>query len=241
MQIVRMITGFLAGAWGLMAAAAPAVAADLDVVIDRYDDSIEVYFTTRADRLVQTFALDPRHLTDAEGRVHFSELRSGTWDIGDALISEAPSSIDGTPITMEAMSLMVHPLDEALPMTTPFEAMTAVGVCTAEDPLTPPGLADLQGYVGFIAYVDDSHGALTIDLPQTGVGVTEVSIRDFVGGEPAGEYALTVSDGGAIVVPAAAQPPVVGLAWVLFGGFGALAASAMIWARRRQPPEALGT
>lgn len=209
-----------------------AAAADLDIVVDRQSDSIEFFMSTRADRFVSIFDFSPELLAGRTDTVDFAPFREGTWDIGDALLSKAPAALDGSPIVFEAMSLMVHPLDLAFPIPTPLDALLAISVCAVEPPEEPPTLEELQGYVGFIAYVEDTKGVLTLQLPKTGRAPLRVSIREFKDGVPRGHYEVTVPDGGIVEMSDTFWRSFL-LVWILpvLGGIAA-GGGVLLWRRR---------
>ncbi|MEM9061536.1 MAG: hypothetical protein AAGD13_13830 [Pseudomonadota bacterium] len=208
-------------------------AAELELLLDRQDGSIELYAAARADTLLDAFGLPHARLTNDQGFVHFADLREGTFDIGDELIARTGATLDGAKIPFEALSLMVHPIALALPITTPLEALIAVGVCSVDDPATPPGLADLQGYVGFIAYVENTAGAITLDLPETGLGPVDVTIREFRDGTEIGRHEMAVGSDGVIRIPAEKRRVPL-FAWILVGLGGTLVGRRLVQ-QNRQP------
>ncbi|MEM9783638.1 MAG: hypothetical protein AAF899_14330 [Pseudomonadota bacterium] len=219
-------------------AAVPAGAADLQIVVDRRGETIELYIATRADRFVSTFALPAEELTDAAGTVDFDALRLGTWDIGDVMFDRVVTTLDATPVDFEAMSLMVHPIADALLMSTPLEGIIAIGVCSVETPATQPTLDALQGYAGYIAYVDDSDGVLALQLPATGRGALDVSIADFEDQRLIDRYTLTVADGEGIVIPGTqpAQAVLAAIANPMMFVLGGLALGSAMVVRARKSP-----
>ncbi len=233
-SVTRVLAQFVAAL--VVSANAVAAAAELDIVVDRQSDSIEFFMSTRADNFVSIFDFPPELLEGRTGTVDFTPLREGTWDIGDALLSKAPAALDGAPIVFEAMSLMVHPLDLAFPIPTPFDALLAISVCAVEAPETPPTLEELQGYVGFIAYVEDTEGLLTLQLPKTGRGPLHVSVREFRDGVARGHYEVTVPDGGIVEMSDTFWPPLL-VVWILLALSGSAAASgALFWWWRSTRP-----
>ncbi len=237
-RVARRGLGLVAGA--LLMSIAAAAAADLEILVDRYPDRLELFLSTRADNLVRVFGLPPEGLADASGTVDFASLRNGTWEIGDALLSKVPAALDGAPVAFEAMSLMVHPVNSPLSVDTPFDALLALSVCSAEEPERPLTLAELQGYVGYVAYVADAGGALTLRLPKTGRGDLRIAVREFGAGQASGRYELTVPDGGLVEITDRLQPHSA-IAWILFMiGSGLTAGGTLLWsrhARARPSPE----
>ena len=212
--------------------ASTAAAADLEILVDRNPERLELFLSTRAENFVPIFGLPPERLTDENGIVDFPSLRNGTWEIGDALLRGVPAALDGAAVAFEAMSLMVHPLDRPLPVETPFDALLALNVCSVEEPTTPLTLAELQGYVGYIAYVEDAGGALTLRLPKTGRGDLHIAVREFRAGRASGRYELTVPDGGIVKIAGRPQP-YSALAWIfLVIGSGLTAGATLLWSRR---------
>lgn len=206
-------------------------AADLEILVDRNPDRLELFLSTRADNFLPIFGLPPERLADETGIVDFASLRNGTWEIGDALLGAVPAALDGAPLAFEAMSLMVHPSDRPLPIETPFDALLALNVCSVEEPERPLTLAELQGYVGYIAYVEDAGGALTLRLPKTRRGDLHITVREFRAGRASGRYELTVPDGGIVKIGGRPQP-YSALAWIfLVIGSGLTAGGALLWTR----------
>lgn len=173
----------------------------LQFVIDRADDYVELYFSAPAETVVDVFGLPPRSLVEADGSVDFDRLRLGTADIGDELFSRVRSSIDGTDVTFEAMSLMVHPIEDKLPLSNPIEGIIAIGVCTTENSETPVGLSQLQAYSGFIASTQNDDGTISVQLPNGGKKVLTVLVRDHTDGRLQREYVTTISADGTLVFP----------------------------------------
>lgn len=190
----------------LIAPQAVAQEPDIEIVVDRHNDSVELFVAARADTLLSAFDLSPQRLTETDGTVEFSKLREGTWDTGDDLFAKSDFALDGAPLVFESMSMMVHPIDLRLPMTTPLEALISVGVCSVDAPDQRPSLDQLHGYSGYIAYTDNGSGALRIDLPSTGRESLVVTVRDFDRGLFLAEYRHVLGDGESLLIPAAPTP-----------------------------------
>lgn len=223
-----MLTGLVAG---VMLSAGSAVAETMELVIDRQEGQLEIFFGTRADNFVSVFGLNPDALENEQGVVEFAPLREGTYEIGDDLIAGTDARIGGAPVPFESTSLMVHPLDDALLMRTPFEAVMATAVCLVDDPDAAMSLEELQGYVGFVAFVDNPYDPLTLVLPQTGRGDVTLAVRDFIDGEWVESYEMVVADGGTIAIPAASKTEF-NVAWMLLL-LGVFAAGSTVYLARR--------
>lgn len=215
-----------------MLAAEVAVAADLDIVVDRGPRTVEIFIATRGDNFVTAFGLPAERLEDRPGEVKFGPLRQGTWDLGDELLSQVDIRLDGAPVSFEAMSLMVHPLDDALPMSTPIEGHMAVAVCSVEPPADPLALSEVQGYAGYIAFVEGSMGELTLQLPETGRGALRVSVRDFVDQEGERVDEVVVSDGGTVTIAARGAAEGSLLKFLMGGFVGLVGVGAVLRASR---------
>lgn len=173
----------------------------MTLVIDRSDTYVEVFLSLKAQALDAVFTLPPSALADDTGAVIFDSIREdGSFDIGDEMFARVSARIGAESAEFEAMSLMLHPLEAPLRLDTPLDGLIAIEVCTVPAEELPGTLHDLQAYAGFIAYTDNTHGALRLDLPKTGRGDLEVEIRDFSGGERVGTRTVVVTDGGSILM-----------------------------------------
>ncbi|NRB01251.1 MAG: hypothetical protein HRU32_15820 [Rhodobacteraceae bacterium] len=208
MKMVRaaQTTAYASAVVATFCGVTPVIAGDVDVVVQRTDRAIEVYFAMPANTLVTAFGLDPAHLARPDGTVPFDELRLGTWDIGDAALEDVETMVGGAPAVFEAMSLMAHPANAALPMMTPLEAMISIEVCSIPTPEVPLTLDDLRVYVGYIAYVDDPTARLTFELPSDINQDLSVDIRDFTAHAPNAAYVDTASRGDPISIAAVSEP-----------------------------------
>ncbi|MEO1538477.1 MAG: hypothetical protein AAFR73_12185 [Pseudomonadota bacterium] len=187
----------------LMFAAAGGAAAQPDgvsVVVHRGGASVEVYFSLPADMLVSVFGMPRHELEGPDGRVDFDALRMGTWDIGDAAFRQVGARIGGQVASFEALSLMVHPKNSLLPLSTPIEGMISIAVCAAPTPRAAPALSDLQAYVGYIAYTDRPQAPIMLDLPETGRAAFTAQILDYTSFELRATSEVVVSDGGLMLL-----------------------------------------
>lgn len=167
---------------GYLATALPAMAEpDLRLVVNRLDDSVEIYAALRADAMPNILQADPAGLAAPDGRVYYGELRtSGTFEFGDTMVDRVGFSAGGLATEIEAMSVMVHPEANFLPFETPIDGVIAMSVCTVPDPEVPPQISELRLYSGFIAYPVNGFDALSLDLPHD--KTIEVELVSFVDG-----------------------------------------------------------
>ncbi|MEL6700973.1 MAG: hypothetical protein AAFO58_04740, partial [Pseudomonadota bacterium] len=163
---------------------------DLSLIIDRRETSIEVFARIPAAILRPVFATDPAGLAGPDGRVWFGALReTGTFDFGDAMISEVAFKADGAKAPFEAMSVMVHPADNTLSFDDPIDGNIAMSVCGVADPVIPPTIDELTLYAGFISYPVTADAALTLDLPNT--RPVHVAVRQFMEGKETAQDRFT--------------------------------------------------
>lgn len=157
----------------------PMPAMSLDIIVDRRGDSIELFFSLPAADAQTSLGTDLSQIKGLTTGVDYTVLQQGTWNQGEALFANLRAQTAGKPQPFEAMSMMVHPIDTALPFRDPHEAMTAISVCGVEIPDIPPPLGDMHVYAGFIAYPVDSSQNLTLNLGNT-VEIP-VTVLDFNG------------------------------------------------------------
>lgn len=225
----------------LLLAPLTAAAERMTMIIERGPETVEVFFGLPADQMLTVFSLPPERLEDETGSVAFEPLRLGTWEIGDELFAPVEARIGGGIANFEAMSLMVHPEDQKLPLYDAFDGLMAIAVCSVEPPENPT-LRTLYSYVGFIDYPDDPYQPISFTFPNTGRDMLEVEIRDFRGGTLMSERLITLEDGGAITLEAVRPPmprwiviALVAGATLTVTGAGAFFAK-RIWDRRNLAP-----
>lgn len=218
-----------------VALSTPAAAEDIEIVIDRGADSVEVYMAMNAATMTNAFGLPPTLLADEHGLVDIEPLRQGTWQIGDALLANVETRLDDAPAVFEAMSLMVHPADSPLPLDTPIDGMVAIAVCTVPTPETHPGLSELRAYVGFIAYPVDPEQIVSFSLPESGRQPLDITVRDFKNGQLVASSTHKVADGGTLtIVTAGAAASWLGFVALAGLGVTGLGASVALLRYRRR-------
>ena len=167
----------------LIASPRSLTAQDLTILVGRMDNATELYLMARADIIFEVFDTSPKILTGSHDKVNLSALSNGTFEAADVLMSNAEVQIGDYDAGFEAMSLMVHPLDQPLPMTTPLEALTAIGVCSAlpAERLVIP-LQELRAYVGYFTSEVALRPTMSLNLPYEAQSPLRVSLLDFYNG-----------------------------------------------------------
>ena len=161
----------------------------IQMVVERRESSLELYISGRADLLFDMFDMPHREVADNDGLLQLRDLQSGTWQLGDRLIAGSRFSLGRQEISFEAMSLMLHPIEDRLPLRDSVDGLVAIAVCTAIDgPPRALKLSELQAYVGLHAEVDDSQGQLVLRLAGAAPVELHADVRDFVDGNPIGRY-----------------------------------------------------
>lgn len=173
----RIIQKYLA-VLGLVGATASSGMAEahVDMIVMHTDEAVELYVSMPTDLAVAHFGIAADDLTDARGFADFKGFYEGTFEQGDKLWSVVDTKINGTPIAFEAMSMMVHPTESALPFRTPIEAMISIQVCGVE--ATDVTLSDTQTYLGLIAFTEQAGDTMTFDTLPLPAG-TRVNVQTF--------------------------------------------------------------
>ncbi|MBY6116607.1 hypothetical protein KUW09_20080 [Mameliella alba] len=201
----QMATGPIwAAALLLVLGLRPALAAQVELIVDRSASAVEVFFGMPAQTAVSAFGMAPGLLTDAEGEVHFEDFRQGTWDLGDALLQAVETRIGGQAARFEATSLMVHLQDQRLPFQTPLDGLTAISVCGVTAPDVPPRLNDLYLYSGFVSYPPDPRGGLEFAIPGISGQGLEVALTVYGTDGGVTRQDVWLAPGEALNVPATA-------------------------------------
>ena len=116
--------------------ALPSNAAQLDVIVDRGESAVEIFVSLRALDIPAVFGNSPDFIAPPGVTVAYEELREGTWDQGDAMITGAALRVGQVDAPLEAMSLMVHPKDAPMPFRDVADAYLAMSVCNGFAPGT---------------------------------------------------------------------------------------------------------
>lgn len=173
----------------------------LQIIVDRSDGYVELYLTAPATALVNLFALPPQSLSGQDGTVNFERFQLGTTNIGDQLFDGVTSKAGGAEIEFEAMSVMVHPIDDKLPFDNAIDGVWAISVCITENPEAPFRLSQLQAYSGFIASTRHYAETISLSVPNLSKKTWNVLVRDHVDGALQQEYVASISDDGELTLP----------------------------------------
>ena len=188
---------------GLLTCAAQVAAAkDIVVIVDHKPETVEVFVTLGSEFLPRAFGAVPPGLTNSDGLVEIDSFRDGTADIGDWMASHWTARFGEQTVPLEAMALMVHPKDDALPFATPLDGYIAMSVCNAPVGAAPVPLEGTQVYGGFIAYPDNPKAPLELQLGGAEMAGLTVEVRSFDAWEPRNVAQFTLDETGIVKVPA---------------------------------------
>lgn len=191
-------------ALALSLAALPSLAEatdELTLIVNRDDDSATYYLSMPADLIEPVLASDPTLLFSDNGRVPIEEFRRvGSFDLADDMFDNIEGSQGGDRFVFEAMSMMVHPTDTPLPFEAPWDAYTAIAVCTVQyDPAQlVPG--KLQTYYGGFTDQIAGDAPLSLHFPQTGRDALEIVVHRYEEGRLMGTDVKVLDDGGSLVI-----------------------------------------
>ena len=208
-------------ALGLSVASAQADPQDeLTLIVSRGDDSATYYLSMPADEITPILDTDPGLLFSDEGRVPIDQFRlAGSFDLADEIFANITGSIDETAFEFEAMSMMVHPTATPLPFAAPWDAYTAISVCSVDygsDQLVPGAL---QMYYGGFTDQVAGDAPMKIHFPQTGRDARQIVIHSYENGRLVGTDVETLTDGGVLIIETNGKTPLP--AWLTSFGFWA--------------------
>ncbi|MEO0860362.1 MAG: hypothetical protein AAFY65_07105 [Pseudomonadota bacterium] len=146
-------------------AAGLSAAPDVEIILKRQYDSLEIFVSTQADKVGPVLGGHLAGLINETGYIPFNDmLRNGSTEFGESMMSQTTMRVDGDLVLVEATSFMAHPPELDLPFEIPFDAEVATSVCAAEEPDRTFVLADLTTFAGYIAYPVDGYASIEIDL-----------------------------------------------------------------------------
>lgn len=151
----------------------------LTIIVDRSTDNSELYVAGPADTLLALFDVDPSVVPTRDGVVDYDAFSLGTWGIGDALLKHTRVTFNKEQAGFEAMSFMLHPAEDALPMQTPLDANIAIGICSALSSTERYRLNDMTGYVGYFSPQSSAASAIEVVLPAVSQSSLNVTIIDY--------------------------------------------------------------
>lgn len=158
-----------------------AAAEDMRLIIDRFEERVEVFLSLPAADVPNVLGGTTNQLMTPEGRFEIGVFReTGTAVEGDAVFGDTRLLVNGEPVTVEAMSVMVHPMDLPLPLENPIDGIAAMSVCTVPESETAPLLDALQMYGGFVSWPVDGFGNVALELQNP--EPIEIWFGHFAGG-----------------------------------------------------------
>lgn len=173
----------------------------LEMVVDRSDGNVEVYFSAQATALTDLFDLPPQKIAGRDGTVDFNQIRLVTADIGDALFEKVESRVANVVTQVDAMSVMVHPIGDKMRLKTALDGMIAISVCLTENPPQLPTLAQVQAYSGFVVTTNQHTGTVLVKMPNPAATSWRVSVRDYTDGTLQRNYVTSISPKGELTLP----------------------------------------
>ncbi|MDX8350702.1 hypothetical protein SLH49_22155 [Cognatiyoonia sp. IB215446] len=185
--------------FGFLPMAALARDADATMIINRSDVSIDVFVRIPGGIVVPLTGYLPDFPSDDGGMLDIRSFRADTASLGDQAFAPISFTIDATPAHAEAMGMMVHPITDAIPFTTPWDALTAVTLCSFDDVPQLFQISDLHMYAGHSIYPTNGYGDLRIKLPETGRDDIRFHVLTFSGGELVSQGVHVVADGGTLL------------------------------------------
>jgi hypothetical protein len=177
----------------LAAGTSGAEADDMSLVLDRRSGAVEFYLAGPAPRVLDL--LDRGRSPGMAGIDPERWRVTGSFDFGDALIAGTEAHLGGVPIRFEAMSAMLHPESDALPLRTPLDGMIAIAVCTAADAASAVSLDESRLYLGYIAYADDTGGEIVLAFAAPLGEALSITVRDHAEGAFRAGYRLDLPQG----------------------------------------------
>lgn len=186
------------------ATAFPAVAEQLQgrLIVQRSADAIEVFFSAPGQDFETVFGFDPAPVTDETGHVDFDLFLEETAPFADAILTQIAMTVGGNVAAPEGLAFMLHPVENTVEFSTPWDALLTITGCTVAGEAAPIPLENTDGYFGAIIYPTDGRAPLQIYLPRTGRNDLVLEVLYFNGFEPAGSDTLRIPDGAPIVLDA---------------------------------------
>ncbi|MEM6308127.1 MAG: hypothetical protein AAF701_09095 [Pseudomonadota bacterium] len=166
-----------------------AFAADMRMIVDRDPDAVEIYMQLPVPLIPGVLGDLPPRFAQDDGRIKIAPFRNGTADFGDVFFRDVTATIDGTPVALEAMSMMVHPAEFDMPFRDPLDAITAISVCNVPDPNAIFAQDGLTAYLGYIAYPVNGHSNIRVTFPNP----IDLEVIEFSAGRRHSTQTITTS------------------------------------------------
>lgn len=231
--LFKFIAGICAS---LVLFAQSAWADDISLVLHRMVGGTEIYLSGDAETILSVFDVAEDVVPATNGFIDFDAFAHGTWTIGDTLMEKAAVTVNGAPTDFEAMSFMLHPNSDPMPLRTPLDGMIAIGVCNAVPEEAQLSLSDLRAYVGYFAQVDTTESAVNINLPATATTPLSIQIYDFGPDGHREAYSLYLKPGDSIELAISPMPVATASLFSWGAGLGFLTLSIAFGAGRLSSP-----
>ena len=216
----------------------------LTLVVNHGKDTATYYLSMPSEGIKPILGSNPDLLFSDAGRVPIEAFRqTGSFDLADEMFANISGGVGGRRFAFESMSMMVHPKSQPLPFAAPWDAYTAISVCSvdnAKDQLVP---GELQIYHGGFTDQVTGDAPLSLYFPKTGRAALDIVVHHYENGRLVGTYVETLADGGTLTIGVGQRLGLASLAkasmmWIVLIGVG-LGALVLIRSRfRDEPPPA---
>ncbi|WP_320242233.1 hypothetical protein [Cognatiyoonia sp. IB215182] len=173
--------------------------ADATMIINRGDVSIDVFVKMPGGIVAPLTGHLPGFLRDDNSMIDLRDFRTDTAPLSEQAFAPISFTNDAASAHAEAMGMMVHPITDAIPFATPWDALSAVTLCSFDDVPQFFHISDLHFYAGYSIYPTNGYGDLRIKLPETGRNDIRFQVRTFSGGELVTQGVHVVADGGTLL------------------------------------------
>lgn len=200
------------------------------IIVNRQDQSIDIYWLIPGEQLHSLTGTYPAFLMTDQGLIDLDTFRVDTAAYGDQLFELVQFTLNDQPVNAEAVSLTMHGDDDPLvPFDTPWDALTAVTLCTAPENSPLRRIETVRTYIGFSLYPVDELGDIAITPPVTQRGDLRFEVLEYANWQHIGERVVTLKDGEALRMTFDLQRSVTtsSLFWIL----GAIGAAGFAFAR----------
>ncbi|MEM9710122.1 MAG: hypothetical protein AAF871_15185 [Pseudomonadota bacterium] len=207
------------------------------ILVDREPSGIAIYFATPAPMLEDVFGQGAEALLTPEGVVDIEGLYQGTFETADEIFRDVEVFIDGEPVAMEGLSMMVHDPAILPPFDSPLTAAMSIAVCNSPETVGKMGLDELVAFMGFFAWKADPGSEVTLRFPELGREPISFDLFDF---GPTGVTPVEteiVADGGSVTLNPAVPVRGASLNGLLVA-IGAIAAFVILATGKRRRAEA---
>ena len=205
-------------------------ASALQIIVDRSEDSIELFLHLEGQQLTPAFGVDAdRVIRDEDGELLTPQFQlTGSYDEALKLIGNIQTMVSGQTVAFEPMSMMLHPKSFDLPFNEPFDGWSYMSACSVIPPSGVVQDADLRIVAGYSAYPVDGRQPIEIMLANS--ADTNVQVMEFFRGQPLTDATYTLSAGESLKLERAPdRTPLLSIFVAI--SLAAVAASALLWHR----------